>query len=45
MFGALRAGNDCTKCHSVPIGTVLGAFSYELRRESLIREQRADVIQ
>ena len=34
MVGALRAGKSCATCHSVPYGTLLGAFSYELQRES-----------
>ena len=32
MLGALRAGRSCLECHSVERGTLLGAFSYELRR-------------
>jgi hypothetical protein len=34
MVGALRAGKSCATCHSVPYGTLLGAFSYELLQES-----------
>jgi len=33
MLGALRATKQCTQCHQVPSGTLLGAFSYELRRD------------
>lgn len=33
MLGAVRASNDCRQCHQVPRGTLLGAFSYELRRD------------
>lgn len=33
MVGALRAGKSCATCHSVPYGTLLGAFSYELLKE------------
>jgi hypothetical protein len=32
MMGSLRAGSQCLDCHSVPRGTLLGAFSYVLRR-------------
>jgi hypothetical protein len=28
-LGALRARNECTKCHEVARGALLGAFSYE----------------
>ena len=31
MLGAIRARSDCTDCHHVPEGTLLGAFSYELQ--------------
>ncbi|MCI0380342.1 MAG: hypothetical protein L0215_22385 [Gemmataceae bacterium] len=30
MLGALRASADCAKCHSVPEGELLGAFSYTM---------------
>lgn len=30
MLGSLRAAKDCTECHSVRRGELLGAFSYEL---------------
>jgi len=32
MYGALRAGTACAKCHEVPAGTMLGAFRYQLIR-------------
>jgi hypothetical protein len=31
MLGSLRAGESCRQCHAVPVGTLLGAFSYELK--------------
>lgn len=33
MLGALRASKQCMQCHQVPHGTLLGAFTYDLRRE------------
>jgi hypothetical protein len=30
MLGSLRAASSCLRCHSVPRGELLGAFSYEL---------------
>jgi hypothetical protein len=33
MLGAIRAAKQCLKCHSVERGELLGAFSYDLRRE------------
>ncbi|HVV99386.1 MAG TPA: hypothetical protein VHB77_03535, partial [Planctomycetaceae bacterium] len=33
MLGSLRAGKACTVCHHVPAMTLLGAFSYQLRRQ------------
>ncbi|WP_254512344.1 hypothetical protein [Anatilimnocola floriformis] len=33
FVGAIRAGQNCLQCHEVREGTMLGAFSYELRRE------------
>lgn len=41
MFGALRASSDCRQCHQVPLGTVLGAFSYELRRDPPIADAKS----
>jgi hypothetical protein len=37
MLGALRAGKSCRQCHEVPQGTILGAFSYDLRRDPPIK--------
>jgi hypothetical protein len=33
MLGAIRAHAECLKCHSVDQGELLGAFSYDLRRD------------
>jgi hypothetical protein len=33
MLGAIRARAECLKCHSVDQGDLLGAFSYDLRRD------------
>lgn len=33
MLGALRAGNDCLRCHSVRRGELIGAFAYEFLRK------------
>jgi hypothetical protein len=35
LVGAVRATADCTKCHNVKEGTLLGAFRYPLLREPL----------
>lgn len=35
MLGSLRAASQCLDCHSVPRGTLLGAFSYVLTREGI----------
>jgi hypothetical protein len=32
LYGALRAGETCAKCHEIPVGTMLGAFRYQLIR-------------
>jgi hypothetical protein len=37
MVGAVRAAKQCTACHEVKRGTLLGAFSYDLRREPPVR--------
>jgi hypothetical protein len=37
MLGAVRASKQCMQCHEVPRGTLLGAFSYELRRDPPIK--------
>lgn len=33
MVGAIRAAEQCLKCHEVARGTLIGAFSYDLVRE------------
>ena len=33
MLGGLRAAYQCTQCHNVNAGHLLGAFSYEFRRK------------
>jgi hypothetical protein len=33
MIGAIRARDECLKCHSADPGELLGAFSYDLRRD------------
>jgi len=33
MLGAIRAAEQCLRCHEVERGTLLGAFSYKLRME------------
>lgn len=37
MVGAVRAAKQCTACHEVKRGTLLGAFSYDLRRDPPVR--------
>jgi hypothetical protein len=37
MVGAVRAAKQCTTCHEVKRGTLLGAFSYDLRRDPPVR--------
>jgi hypothetical protein len=39
-FGALRAHQQCMKCHDVERGTLLGAFSYQILREDAVEKQR-----
>ena len=34
MLGAIRAAKNCAECHQVPEGSLLGAFSYELQRQT-----------
>lgn len=34
MVGAIRAIEQCRKCHQVPLGGLLGAFSYQFRSGS-----------
>ena len=44
MLGSLRAGTTCLKCHRVPRGKLLGAFSYQLdRKRPLRRTVESDV--
>jgi hypothetical protein len=33
VLGSIRAAKQCTSCHDVQRGTLLGAFSYKLRRK------------
>jgi hypothetical protein len=33
MLGSLRATKHCLQCHSGSRGSLLGAFSYRLRRD------------
>jgi hypothetical protein len=33
VLGSVRAAKQCTECHDVQRGTLLGAFSYKLRRK------------
>lgn len=37
MLGALRASKSCLECHNVERGQLLGAFSYSLVRDPLLR--------
>lgn len=34
MVGAIRAIKDCRECHQVPLGGLLGAFTYQLKATS-----------
>ena len=43
MLGALRASKACLECHSVEHGQLLGAFSYTLVRDPLIKAKDAAV--
>lgn len=45
MLGAVRAGTSCLQCHEVPRGTLLGAFSYDLRRDPPIKVPAAGGVQ
>lgn len=40
MFGSLRAIGECQQCHDVPKNTLLGAFSYELRKPHVSLSQK-----
>ena len=33
-LGALPAAKACAECHGVPVGTLLGALSYDFLREA-----------
>ncbi len=35
LLGAIRAHKGCVMCHSVQVGDLLGAFTYDLEREPL----------
>lgn len=37
MLGAVRATKQCLECHTVDRGALLGAFSYELRRDPPVK--------
>lgn len=41
MLGAVRATKQCLECHSVERGDLLGAFSYELRRDPPVKADTA----
>jgi hypothetical protein len=41
MLGSLRAAKQCTECHSVARGALLGAFTYWLRKDAAGRRQPA----
>jgi hypothetical protein len=40
MLGAIRASKQCLECHEVQRGDLLGAFSYELRRDPPVKPVR-----
>lgn len=44
MLGPIRATNSCLRCHEVPDGTLLGAFSYELRRDPPIAISKSSAV-
>ena len=39
MLGALRASKNCLECHDVKHGQLLGAFSYTLVRDPLLKDE------
>ena len=39
LMGSLRASKQCLKCHEQQLGTLLGAFSYELQRQPAVKRQ------
>jgi hypothetical protein len=41
MLGSLRAAKQCLECHSVKEGELLGAFSYELLRQPMVKNDAA----
>jgi hypothetical protein len=40
MLGAVRASKQCLECHDAQRGELLGAFSYELRRDPPVKPER-----
>jgi hypothetical protein len=40
LLGAVRATKQCIECHEVNRGDLLGAFSYELRRDPPVKPVR-----
>jgi hypothetical protein len=40
MLGAVRASKQCLECHDAQRGDLLGAFSYELRRDPPVKPVR-----
>jgi hypothetical protein len=40
MLGAVRASKQCLECHEAQRGDLLGAFSYELRRDPPVKPVR-----
>lgn len=42
MFGAIRATNQCLRCHAVERGELLGAFTYVLERTNPVRRSRSE---
>lgn len=42
MVGALRAVKQCLKCHAVERGDLLGAFTYEFRRDPQLPNTKSD---
>jgi hypothetical protein len=44
MLGSLRAAKQCTDCHSVNRGDLLGAFAYRLCRDVSDRKRPVPVV-
>ena len=42
MVGAIRAARECTECHEVERGQLLGAFTYTLVRDPWVAPVAAD---